>query len=65
VHRTGASALAVEECTLDNWRTPLPGDVHGGRHTRAVVALGKFDALHKGHQCDHTRRPLLLTEPLN
>jgi len=54
-HHTGASAPAVEECTLDNWRTPLPGDVYGGRRTGAVVALGKFDALHKGHQCGHTR----------
>ena len=48
----GASTQVVEECTLDNWRSPLPGDVHEGRAEGAVVALGKFDALHKGHQCD-------------
>lgn len=48
----GASTQVVEECTLDNWRSPLPGDVHKGRAEGAVVALGKFDALHKGHQCD-------------
>ncbi|KAK9840984.1 hypothetical protein WJX81_003782 [Elliptochloris bilobata] len=41
----GTSEQSVEECTLDDWRVPLQGDGRNG----CVVALGKFDALHKGH----------------
>ena len=52
----GASAAdLVEESTADNWRSPLGTLQHGtsastdGR-CAAVVALGKFDALHRGHR---------------
>ena len=42
----------MEECSLDDWRAPLQGLAMQAGHTeRAVVALGKFDALHKGHRC--------------
>ena len=48
----GTSRDSVEECTLDDWRAPLQGlATKAGRTDRAVVALGKFDALHKGHRC--------------
>ena len=48
----GTSKESVEECTLDDWRAPLQGlAARPGRTERAVVALGKFDALHKGHRC--------------
>ena len=48
----GTSKNSVEECTLDDWRAPLQGlATRAGRTERAVVALGKFDALHKGHRC--------------
>lgn len=48
----GTSKESVEECSLDDWRAPLQGlATRAGRTERAIVALGKFDALHKGHRC--------------
>jgi FAD synthetase len=52
----GASAAdLVEESTADDWRSPLgtlqrgnSASTHG--RSAAVVALGKFDALHRGHR---------------
>ncbi|KAG2424500.1 hypothetical protein HYH02_015170 [Chlamydomonas schloesseri] len=38
-----AAAVLVQDTTLETWRTPL-------RRAGCVVALGKFDALHRGHQ---------------
>ncbi|KAG2427357.1 hypothetical protein HXX76_012551 [Chlamydomonas incerta] len=40
---SGGQAVLVEDTTQETWRTPL-------RRAGCVVALGKFDALHRGHQ---------------
>uniref|UniRef100_A0A7S3R5L5 FAD synthase n=1 Tax=Dunaliella tertiolecta TaxID=3047 RepID=A0A7S3R5L5_DUNTE len=52
---SGRSASArgqlVEECSVDNWRSPLPCDVEEiPESIGVVVALGKFDAMHLGHR---------------
>ncbi|KAK9810311.1 hypothetical protein WJX72_008391 [[Myrmecia] bisecta] len=46
----GPHTTLVEECTLEDWRLPLPLSNPGGSPKQAVVALGKFDAMHKGHR---------------
>ena len=50
-----SSAELVEEGTADDWRSPLGTLQHGKSastdvSSAAVVALGKFDALHRGHR---------------
>ena len=48
VHQTDL----IEETTAENWRSPL-GSLHGSAADgggRSIVALGKFDALHRGHR---------------
>jgi FAD synthetase len=42
------SPLADRECTLEEWRRPLKGSDPAGSPP-PVVALGKFDAMHRGH----------------
>ena len=37
----------VQYCTLDDWKHELCGS---DAPQSAVVALGKFDAMHKGHR---------------
>lgn len=50
------SRSLVEESAADNWRSPLGSLQHtaassaDSSRTAAVVALGKFDALHRGHR---------------
>ncbi|KAK9862813.1 hypothetical protein WJX84_005653 [Apatococcus fuscideae] len=38
----------VEHCSLDNWQRPLLNLAR--QDLQPVVALGKFDAMHKGHR---------------
>jgi len=46
----------VEECSIDNWRSPLKCDVVDMQGSAGiVVALGKFDAMHIGHRALATR----------
>ncbi|KAL4539620.1 hypothetical protein Ndes2437B_g02016 [Nannochloris sp. 'desiccata'] len=37
------------QCSLEGWRRPLGGPIDSPEQT-PIIALGKFDALHKGHQ---------------
>ena len=37
-------------CSLDNWRRPLSPSPASPSTPKPIVALGKFDALHRGHQ---------------
>jgi FAD synthase len=52
----GVSAYCNHQCSLEAWRRPLGADADAGADAGAgaasavVVALGKFDALHLGHQ---------------
>lgn len=49
------AAPLIEESTADNWRSPLGSLQQAASATTdgrpaAIVALGKFDALHRGHR---------------
>ncbi|KAF6266006.1 hypothetical protein COO60DRAFT_638565 [Scenedesmus sp. NREL 46B-D3] len=44
------SASLVDRASARNWMDPLEGSEHPDPSCRPIVCLGKFDALHKGHQ---------------
>lgn len=44
-----AAAAAERECSVEGWRRPLGGSART-QPAVPMVALGKFDAMHRGHQ---------------